>query len=176
MRFRRVGDGGEFEVELITVEGATIRVRIGDRELTAGIEHLPDGNAVVTLDGRRWPMLAGRRGKQILVAAGPHSFEFAPAAERARSHAPGLAAPEVTAPMPGKVLQVLVEDGQAVAAGQPLVVLEAMKMETTLTAESAAIVKRVRVRVGQMVDHGAVLIELSSPPGSSVPQSEEPAS
>ena len=69
--------------------------------------------------------------------------------------------------MPGKVLKVLVRDGDLVEAGQPLVVIEAMKMETTLAAESAAIVKQVRVEEGQTVDHGAVLIELSPPPASS---------
>jgi biotin carboxyl carrier protein len=74
---------------------------------------------------------------------------------------------EVTAPMPGKVLKVLVHDGDLVEAGQPLVVIEAMKMETTLAAESAAMVKQVRVDEGQTVDHGAVLIELSPPPASS---------
>ena len=58
-------------------------------------------------------------------------------------------------------------DGDLVEAGQPLVVIEAMKMETTLSAESAAIVKHVRVEEGQTVDHGAVLIELSPPPASS---------
>ena len=69
--------------------------------------------------------------------------------------------------MPGKVLKVLVRDGDLVEAGQPLVVIEAMKMETTLAAESAAMVKQVRVEEGQTVDHGAVLIELSPPPASS---------
>jgi biotin carboxyl carrier protein len=69
--------------------------------------------------------------------------------------------------MPGKVLKVLVAEGDAVAEGQPLVVLEAMKMETTLYAESPAIVKKIRAVVGAMVDHGAVLMELSPAPDSS---------
>ncbi len=47
-------------------------------------------------------------------------------------------------------------------------VIEAMKMETTLAAERAAMVKHVRVEEGQMVDHGAVLIELSPSPAASV--------
>ena len=73
--------------------------------------------------------------------------------------------------MPGKVLSVMVRDGDLVEAGQALVVIEAMKMETTLAAESAAMVKHVRVEEGQMVDHGAVLIELSPSPASSVRES-----
>ena len=80
---------------------------------------------------------------------------------RAGHRTGGLAAPEIDAPMPGKVLKVLVAEGQPVEHGDPLIVLEAMKMETTLYAESPAIVARVCVEAGQMVDHGARLIELS---------------
>jgi biotin carboxyl carrier protein len=79
--------------------------------------------------------------------------------------------------MPGKVLRVLVKNGEAVVAGQPLVVLEAMKMETALAAESEAIVKRVVAAPGQMVDHGALLIELSPPVANpSARESGSPAS
>ena len=73
--------------------------------------------------------------------------------------------------MPGKVLKILVSDGQAVAAGDPLIVLEAMKMETTLFAEGAAVIRKVRVEANQMVDHGAVLLELSPAAGSSTSES-----
>ena len=68
--------------------------------------------------------------------------------------------PKVVAPMPGKVLQVLVERGQTVAAGDGLVVVEAMKMEHRIAAEADAVVRAVHVAAGQMVDGGSVLIEL----------------
>ena len=116
-------------------------------------------------------IFGARRKESIFVSVGPASFEFKPAEAASRRRARGLAAAEVTAPMPGKVLKVLVRDGDLVEAGQPLVVIEAMKMETTLAAESAATVKHVRVEEGQTVDHGAVLIELSPPPASSARES-----
>ena len=68
--------------------------------------------------------------------------------------------PQVLAPMPGKVLQVLVAEGQTVAAGDGLVIVEAMKMEHRIVAEGAAIVRAVHAATGQMVDGGAVLVEL----------------
>ena len=74
---------------------------------------------------------------------------------RAAASRGGLAAPEVDAPMPGKVLKMLVAEGEPVEHGDPLIVLEAMKMETTLYAESPAIVAKICVVAGQMVDHGA---------------------
>src|SRR5579859_546836 len=67
---------------------------------------------------------------------------------------------EVVAPMPGTVIRVLVEPGAAVAARQPLVVLEAMKMETPLVSPYEATVRAVHVSEGDRVAGGAVLVEL----------------
>ena len=66
----------------------------------------------------------------------------------------------VTAPMPGTVIRVLVEPGAEVAARQPLVVIEAMKMETPLVSPYAATVRAVHVAEGDRVAGGAVLVEL----------------
>jgi acetyl/propionyl-CoA carboxylase alpha subunit len=66
----------------------------------------------------------------------------------------------VTAPMPGTVIKVLVEAGAAVRARQPLVVLEAMKMETPLVSPYDATVRAVHVREGDRVAGGFVLVEL----------------
>lgn len=65
------------------------------------------------------------------------------------------------APMPGLVVRVLASEGLEVQAGQPLVVMEAMKMENELRAPSAGRVSVVRVKVGDAVEKGAVLVELT---------------
>jgi biotin carboxyl carrier protein len=62
--------------------------------------------------------------------------------------------------MPGKVLAVRVAVSQQVAAGDPLVVLEAMKMETVVSAEATARVGAVHVADGAMVEPGQTLVEL----------------
>jgi 3-methylcrotonyl-CoA carboxylase alpha subunit len=67
---------------------------------------------------------------------------------------------EVIAPMPGTVIRVLVEPGAKVGARQPLVVLEAMKMETPLVSPFEATVRAVHVAEGDRVAGGAVLVEL----------------
>ena len=66
----------------------------------------------------------------------------------------------IVAPMPGTVIRVLAEPGARVAARQPLVVLEAMKMETPLAAPYAATVTAVHVAEGARVAGGALLVEL----------------
>jgi acetyl/propionyl-CoA carboxylase alpha subunit len=78
----------------------------------------------------------------------------------AHDHGPGSASSTITAPMPGTVIKVNVHAGATVQARDPLVVLEAMKMETPLVAPFDATVKTVHVEVGDRVANGAVLVEL----------------
>jgi 3-methylcrotonyl-CoA carboxylase alpha subunit len=67
------------------------------------------------------------------------------------------ASPDIVAPMPGKVIQVIVQAGDHVTSGDTLMVLEAMKMETRLLAEAAGIVEAVHVKGGDLVNGGQVL-------------------
>ena len=75
-----------------------------------------------------------------------------------RQHAPG----GLEAPMPGKVIAVKVEAGQAVTRGQELLVVEAMKMENAIRAPRDGRVKSVSAKVGDAVSPGTVLVELDA--------------
>ena len=68
----------------------------------------------------------------------------------------------VLAPIPGRVVSVLVNAGDSVTQGQTLVVLEAMKMELALTAPQDGVVRMINVAAGDMVSDGAELVELAS--------------
>jgi len=67
------------------------------------------------------------------------------------------------APMPGKILRVHVAPGATVAKGEPLVILEAMKMEHEVLAPHAGVVRAVHVEPGQQVEAGTVLVALDEP-------------
>jgi propionyl-CoA carboxylase alpha chain len=73
------------------------------------------------------------------------------------------AAGSLTAPMPGSVVRLHVSVGDAVTAGQPLLVLEAMKMEHTVAAPTDGVVTEVQVTAGQQVEAGATLVVLADP-------------
>lgn len=66
----------------------------------------------------------------------------------------------ITAPMPGRVLRLLVAVGDTVAAGQAVVVIEAMKMENALTAEAAGVVREIAVEEGMSVEAGRLLLRI----------------
>jgi biotin carboxyl carrier protein len=64
--------------------------------------------------------------------------------------------------MPGQVLKILVNVGHEVAIGDPLIILEAMKMEQTIRAAMAGVVEAVLVKRGQVVSPGDVLVEIAA--------------
>ncbi|MGJ7472358.1 acetyl/propionyl/methylcrotonyl-CoA carboxylase subunit alpha [Pseudomonas fulva] len=110
--------------------------------------------------GLRTRHLAIRKGASLYLHWGGelHTLEaFDPLAQAAIDlvHQGGL-----TAPMNGSIVRVLVEVGQAVEAGAPLVVLEAMKMEHSIRAPKATTVKALLCQEGDMVSEGAALVEL----------------
>lgn len=67
---------------------------------------------------------------------------------------------DLKAPMPGMILELMVEEGQEVAQGDNLLVLEAMKMENTLTAPRDGIIKSLHIEKGQTVDKNQLLLEM----------------
>ena len=85
----------------------------------------------------------------------------APKATEAPSGAVGGASKNVEAPLPGTIKQVLVAVGQEVAAGETVVVMEAMKMENNITAEFAGKVTAVNVAVGDQVQSGQAMVVLA---------------
>ncbi len=68
---------------------------------------------------------------------------------------------EVKAPMPGLVLDILVEEGQTIQKGDPLIVLEAMKMENVLKASGEGTIEQIKSTKGEAVNKGDILIQLS---------------
>ncbi len=123
-----------FEDERVLVDGAPYDVQLkGDQVVVGGITY---SLQVEGLEG----------GK-----SSPRAKPSAPAGEGA-----------VTAIMPGKIIRVLVTEGDEVAEGDVICILEAMKMENELKAPQAGIVKKLHVQPGQDVVRGAVLAEIES--------------
>jgi biotin carboxyl carrier protein len=82
----------------------------------------------------------------------------------ARRRGPGGIPNAVTPPMPATVVRILVETGQRVVKGQGMVVVSAMKMETTLSSPHDGVVKSINTEVGTTVRPGEVLVDVSREP------------
>ena len=98
-------------------------------------------------------------------APAPVAAASAPAPAPAAAPAPTAAAPAgattVEAPMPGKILNIKVSEGQAVKFGEVVVIMEAMKMETEIVAPADGTVSKILVKAGDSVDTGAALVALN---------------
>ena len=148
---KRVIDASWLDDDTLSlIDGAAAReVRISRRD---------DGVLSVAFGGRTFDVVV--TGSRLQApGARPQSEVQSPesAAPVARGFSP--AAPvTVKAPMPGRVVRVLVAVGDRVSARQPLVVMEAMKMENELRSPKDGVVKEVNAQVGIAVDSGAVLV------------------
>ena len=141
-------DGRELPASIVSIPGSPLHLlRLGDAVHEIAVDRgAHRGAYVLTLGGRRVAVEAlderARAVRSLRAAAAPHGPE------------------QVRAPMPGLVTRVLVAPGDAVKAGDPLIVMEAMKMENELRARGDGRVQSVVARPGTAVEKGAVLVEL----------------
>lgn len=107
--------------------------------------------------GPRWAL--GAVGERVEVEAVDERTRGIQALTSRREGRPGGG--QVRAPMPGLVVRLEVQEGQRVAAGAPLIVVEAMKMENELRAQRAGRVSKIHVKPGAAVERGAILVTLT---------------
>lgn len=127
------------------------RVPIAVRELDAATREL-------TLDGVRHRVAWVRDGERVFVWCDGRTYAFARA--KAARGAGADAGGDLRSPMPGRVRRCFAKEGETVARGQVLLVLEAMKMEHAIRAPRDGVVRAVHVREGDLVDAGVELAEI----------------
>jgi biotin carboxyl carrier protein len=155
--WRRVGSG---PTESTGDHAVHYSLLIGDRSYDLFVRAVPqaDGGAQVyevSLGGQTYAIeVQDERTRALASLAG-------------EGHVAGDAV--IRAPMPGLVSSIVAEEGSAVGRGQPVIVLEAMKMENDLTAPRGGVVKAVRVTKGQTVNQGDILAVVGDPAGGEQP-------
>ena len=130
------------------------------------VVHRDDGELALVVGGQAIRGLVGRRPNGLTVVTNGEHVDAVVLDERAARLASAAGGRQrssqttIQAPMPGLVVAVPVEVGQAVAKGTTLVVLSAMKMQNELTAPADGMVKEILVSAGQTVDQGQALVRL----------------
>ena len=165
-RYELESDDGEFAVDVVPA-GDGFQITVASKKYLLKLNRQPGQNTIVV-------ELGGKPVSVMLLEASPQRVQFAVGGERlsysrtaaaaepsARS---GPSAPAqkdvVVAPMPGKVISALARKGERVSAGDPLVVLESMKMEVAVRADRDSEVKEVLVEEGTVVKRGQGLVRL----------------
>lgn len=144
-------DGHSYEVDAQLMKSQIVSMLIDHKSYDVDVERRSkeplDGSLAVRVRGRviRFAMLDERRHKMK-------------EAQSTRFDAGGASG--VQSPMPGKVIQILVREGDAVSEGQGVIVVEAMKMENELRAPRSGTVASLRVKEGAAVEAGALLLTI----------------
>lgn len=167
MKYIATVDGQDFSID---IEGDNA-ILLAGRPVNIDLESI-DGRALFSLilDDVSYEVFIERRERRYFVTIAGDRYEvqvedarLKELRELAGAKREEAGEIQITAPMPGLVVDVLVEKDQHVPAGQGLVILEAMKMENEIRAPGAGIVENVRVSAGQTVNQGDVMVELGPP-------------
>tara|TARA_B100000676_G_C18071761_1_gene844754 strand:- start:973 stop:2934 length:1962 start_codon:yes stop_codon:yes gene_type:complete len=154
---------GEKEITVVAhMDGKGYQMVIGAQELAVRGEFKGDGNLVAEVDGHRFTTsvirhgvdryVRGPLGTRRLEYVNPHVSKISGGSHGGR----------LTSPLPGRVVSVAVKTGDSVSAGQTLMVIEAMKMEHSITASASGTVKTVHFSEGDQVDEGLELLTLTA--------------
>lgn len=142
----------------LTINGTKYSVDINDIEDNKANIEVNGTPYTVELDMESIPTMQKSQPKVVRVAApAPKAAPAAPAAVPAAPAAP-TAGCVLKSPLPGTILDIFVNAGDTVKAGQHLILLEAMKMENNIDADRDGVVKEIRVRRSDSVMEGDVLL------------------
>jgi biotin carboxyl carrier protein len=143
-------------------DGEIVRITIADRVYEVSVIRSRAGEVTFKVNAVTYTAFVASDGSAQYVAVDGSIFGLRkPEARRARRRQ-HHGEDNLTASMPGQVTRVLIEPGDVVQRGQPLIVLEAMKMEIKITAPYDGRIAKVLVRPEQVVNRGQGLIEMSS--------------
>ena len=156
--------GGEALQLAYDQDGTTYEVSLNGQSQRITLLAARDDAVTFSIEGQPVHAYIVRAGSQSLVSIDGQTYAFdheLPKHDRVRQRGDGGGfEPEIRSPMPGKILDIKVVEGETVEEGQVLILVEAMKMENALTSEGNALVTKIHVSEGDLVDLGQVVIEL----------------
>jgi 3-methylcrotonyl-CoA carboxylase alpha subunit len=155
----RQGPAGEYEVTLHYGNGPSA-ITIGERELGFAYSVNDEGEIDVTLDGVRSRVVPVIDGHELYLRTRHGRFELHWVDPFGGDDEEHVGEDKIVAPLPGTVVALLAEEGATLEKGAPILTLEVMKMEQTLRAPFAGVLKKIKCKVGDIVQEGVELAEI----------------
>jgi 3-methylcrotonyl-CoA carboxylase alpha subunit len=155
--------GTRHAVTLHRLHDGALTLAVGDRRRPFSARALGNDRHDVSLGDQRWTLAVYAQGERITVFAPEGTLALQEVDALAHAGEGAETGGRLTAPMPGKLVALLAKAGEAVKAGQPLAVMEAMKMEHTIAAPRDGTVAELLYGVGDQVAEGAELLRLQPP-------------
>ncbi len=152
-----------YEVEVVERTDSKVSAKVNDQPFRADIEKIDENLYVILHNHHRLRAHIARTKTQIYVHIHGENYVFEKnegGGSRRRSAERGSDEHTVSAPMPGKILKMLVKDGQAVSKNATLFILEAMKMENEVKAPRDGVVKKIHFHENDLVGVGSIILEL----------------
>jgi 3-methylcrotonyl-CoA carboxylase alpha subunit len=153
------GQGAEWEVTLIYGNGPSL-LSIGERELAFAATSADDGGFDLTLDGVKSYVVTVVEGHELYLRTRNGRFDLHWVDPFGGDDEEQVGEDKIAAPLPGTVVAILAEVGAMLEKGAPILTLEVMKMEQTLRAPFAGILKGIKCKVGDIVQEGVELAEV----------------
>lgn len=144
----------------VIYEGGGFLLQLPSGMMEAEAEHAADGSLLANLAGHKFDAAVVTSGPKVIVMAAGRQVVLQLVVDDFDASGADSGAGAITAPMPGKIIQIFTSMGAAVSKGDPLVVLEAMKMEHTLTAFVDGVIEDIFHEVGDQVDEGTILVRM----------------
>ncbi|MGD0289548.1 MAG: biotin/lipoyl-containing protein [Candidatus Binataceae bacterium] len=164
IRYVATLDGADHQLEVEELAAHALRLKIGERQFEVDVHRVGHSSYSILIDNRSFDFEIVREGEELVVTSrvgDAARVTLIDAARRSR-HPGARPAPAgkamLKAMMPGRVINVLVAVGEEVAAHQGLLVVEAMKMENELKAPKAGKIVELKVKPGQTVEKGELLL------------------
>lgn len=156
------------DLNVLVEDGA---VQINDTNVAWDLQPLPDGTFSILANGKSYNAIVeqiDRDAKEMQLKINGNAYKVGikePIDQLLQKMGLNInsvkKADAIKAPMPGLVLKILVSEGQSIKKGEPVLILEAMKMENVFKAPADAVVKAIKVEERKAVEKGEVLIELA---------------
>ena len=146
----------------IEEEDNNVVVEINGEEYPVEYTRLDENLYSIIINGKSFTIGTFKQGKQVQVFHGGNLYELESISERELSRSGGIGSGlEIISPMPSRVVKLLKNEGDDVAEGEAVVVVEAMKMESELKALQAGKIKSIKVSEGDAVEAKTLLVVLS---------------